>query len=90
MIQRFGAKFIPASVDYALGIWAETDAGNAEYREALALRDRLAENLDRTGTLRYPSTPGFRPLTRAPVFQYNNRPFSERLRLRCAIRKPSM
>ncbi|NNJ64745.1 MAG: hypothetical protein HKP16_04210, partial [Xanthomonadales bacterium] len=35
-----------ASINYALAIWAQADPDYVEYQEALALRDRLAENLD--------------------------------------------
>ena len=35
-----------ASVNYALAIWSRADPDYLEYREALALRDRLQESLD--------------------------------------------
>jgi len=35
-----------ASINYALAIWAGADADYVDYREALALRDRLAQGLD--------------------------------------------
>jgi tetratricopeptide (TPR) repeat protein len=35
-----------ASVNYALAIWAGADADYVEYKDALALRDRLAAGLD--------------------------------------------